>query len=74
MKLKYWYAECLDDARCYSIIAKTKKGAKAQIESESLHAGRFGPIHQREIEFTDSFDLFKWATSEGGGRDCGDVI
>jgi hypothetical protein len=68
-KLVYWYAECLDDADAYSVIAKTKKAALAELGNRN--AERFGEVEKRTITYRDAFDLFDWCTSEGGGRGCG---
>jgi hypothetical protein len=69
--LTYWYCACLDDADAYSIIAKTKKHALAQLADCS--DGRFAPPEKRVIEYRDAFDLFDWCTGEGGGRSCGSL-
>jgi hypothetical protein len=68
MKLTYWYAECLTDSDCYSIIAKTKRRAN------ELREGRerdFGPVEKRVIDYADAFDLFEQVSGEGGGRGAG---
>jgi hypothetical protein len=67
--LTYWYAECLDDADAYSIIAKTKKEAAAQRLERG--AERFAQPVKKVLQYRDAFDLFYWSTSEGGGRGCG---
>jgi hypothetical protein len=67
--LTYWYAACLDDSDAYSIISRTKKDAKEQLELRG--ADRFGPIEKKTIQYRDAFDLFSWVSSEGGGRGCG---
>lgn len=69
-KLTYWYAERLDDADCYSVIAKTKREALAKV-AESSHYADFGPVEKRTIYYGDAFDLFDQVTSEGGGRSSG---
>jgi len=66
-KLTYWVAECETDHQCYSIIARTKKDALAQLEAVDK-CNRYGPVHKRFIDYKDAFDLFDWCTSEGGGR------
>lgn len=67
-KLTYWCSECSDD-QVYSIIAKTKKEAVAQLASyANKYEDNYGPVHQRVIEYKDAFDLFDKATSEGNGR------
>ena len=68
-KLVYWYAQCLDDADAYSIVARTKKDAKAQMIERG--ADRFGELERKEFEYKNAFDLFEYATSEGGGRGMG---
>lgn len=65
-KLTYWYAECLDDADCYSIVSKTKKEAVAKMESYGAH--RYAEPVKKVFEYRDAFDLFEYATGEGGGR------
>jgi len=67
--LNYWYCECNDDSDCYSIIAKTKKEAVAQRTQRG--EDRFEAPVKKTINYADAFDLFYWATSEGGGRGCG---
>jgi hypothetical protein len=67
--LVYWYAQCLDDADAYSIIGKTKKEVKAQL-NERGELG-YGPIERKVLQYRDAFDLFMWTTSEDGGRGCG---
>lgn len=67
--LVYWYSQCLDDADAYSIVAKTKKEVKAQLADRN--DSRYGPIERKVLQYRDAFDLFDWATSEGGGRGCG---
>ena len=67
--LNYWYCECLDDADAYSIIAKTKKEATALREQRG--EDRFAEPVKKSLTYRDAFDLFDWATSEGGGRGCG---
>jgi len=66
-KLIYWVARHEHDSQCYSIIAKTKKGVKEQLEN-IWNPEAYGPIEKRMIEYQDAFDLFDWVTSEGGGR------
>ena len=68
-KLVYWYAECLDDADAYSVIARTKKAACTQ--RLLLGAKRFAVVEKRTITYRDAFNLFDWCTSESGGRGCG---
>ena len=67
--LVYWYAECTDDADAYSIIGKTKKEVKAQLDQRD--SSGYGPIERKVLQYRDAFDLFAWTTSEGGGRGCG---
>lgn len=68
--LKYWIAECTNDAICYSIVGKTKKDVWAQVLSNTSGLKFEVPV-QRTIEYKDAFDLFDWLTSEGGGRASG---
>jgi hypothetical protein len=64
--LTWWYAECLDDADAYSIVAKTKKDAVAQRNERG--ADRFAEPVRKTFVYKDAFDLFEYATGEGGGR------
>ena len=66
MKLIIWRILKTDDAECYSIISKTKKGAMEQYENYS--EGFDFELEQVEFEFENSFDLFKAITGEFGGR------
>jgi hypothetical protein len=66
MKLVIWRILKTDDAECYSIISKTKKGALEQYKQNS--AGFDFELEQIEFEFESSFDLFDFATTEFGGR------
>jgi hypothetical protein len=68
--LTYWYAECIGDSDAYSIVAKTKKEALAQREERGTDS-YMEPI-KKTLFYKDAFDLFNWATGEGGGRGCGD--
>jgi len=68
--LTYWYCECIGDSDAYSIVAKTKKEALAQREERGPDSYR-EPI-KKTLFYKDAFDLFNWATGEGGGRGCGD--
>ena len=72
-KLMYWIAEDLDDAECYSIIAKTKKEVVRIVASRSKPE-RYGAPVKKELFYKDAFDLFDWCTSEGGGRACGNTL
>lgn len=73
MKLKYWIAECTTDCVAYSIIGKTKSEVWAKVLT--LETGqRYDPPVQRVLEYKDAFDLFDWATGEGGGRNCGSLV
>lgn len=64
-RLVYWYAECKDDADCYSIIAKTRKECLEKMTSRHEM-----PV-KKCIEYTDAFDLFEQVTAESGGRAWG---
>jgi hypothetical protein len=64
-KLIYWVAVRTDDSPCYSLIGKTKKSVLEQLEHSF---GEYEPVVKKEIYYKDAFDLFVWATSEGGGR------
>ena len=70
-KLTYWYAAVKRDSDCYSIVAKTKKDAERQLNDRG-GPQYFDPIEKRTFVYKDAFDLFDWATSEGGGRGMGD--
>lgn len=66
--LTYWYAKCIGDSDCYSIVTKTKR------EAEALRAKSptdWEPVEKRVFQYCDAFDLFDWATSEAGGRGMG---
>lgn len=67
--LTYWYCANIGDADCYSIIAKTKKDAQAKREAEG--SDRYESPVKKTLYYKDAFDMFDWATSEGGGRGCG---
>ena len=69
MKLTYWCAVRTDDAKCYSIIGKTKKEVVARVAANSW--ATYEPVKRLTIEYKDAFDLLDQATSEDGGRDCG---
>lgn len=71
MKLTYWVAERIGDHQCYSVIAKTKREAQRLVAVGGVE--NYEPIVKRAIEYTDAFDLFEYATSEGGGRNCGSL-
>lgn len=68
MKLTYWYAECISDNDCYSLIAKTKREAMLKYNERPKD---FLPVEKRTIDYKDAFDLFNCATSEFGGRSLG---
>jgi len=70
--LTYWYCERIGDADAYSIITKTKKEAVAA--REQMGEDGFEPPVKKTLHYRDAFDLFYWATSEGGGRGCGSTI
>jgi hypothetical protein len=67
--LTYWYCASIGDADVYSIIAKTKKDALAKREEYGVN--EYEPPVKKTLDYKDAFDLFDWATSEGGGRGCG---
>ena len=71
-KLTYYYAERLDDAECYSVIATTLKGAREQVKLFS--GAEYGPIEKKELIYRNAFDLLSWAASEGGGRGVGTTV
>jgi len=65
MKLTYWTIKCINDAHCYNIRSKTKKGA-----IETLLNGDFDPaeydneVWRMTLEYKDAFDLLDGAFSE----------
>ena len=67
--LTYWYCASIRDSDVYSIIAKTKKEASAKREEYGVN--EYEPPVKKTLDYKDAFDLFDWATSEGGGRGCG---
>lgn len=71
--LKYWIAECTNDATCYSLVGKTKNEVWQQVLSNTSSLKFEAPI-QRAVVYKDTFDLFDWLTSEGGGRACGERV
>ena len=71
-KLYYWIAEITDDSPAYSAIGKTKKEVIAK--TKTIGESRFLPPVRRVIHYKDAFDLFEWATGEGGGKDCGSLV
>jgi hypothetical protein len=64
-KLTVWIAVRTDDSEAYSLIGKTKKEVVEQLKTAF---GDYEPVVKQEIYYTDAFDLFKWLTGEGGGR------
>ena len=64
--LTFWIAEQGEDSACYNIIAKTKKDCLAQM-AERPDVKYQAPV-KVVFQYSDAFDLFHWATSEGGGR------
>lgn len=67
--LTYWYCERTSDSDVYSIVAKTKRDAQAMRAAQG--AGDYEPPVKKTLAYADAFDLFAWATGEGGGRGCG---
>lgn len=65
-KLTYWIADCLKDARCYSMRAKTRKEVKAMLESGTWDKADYGKPRKVTVEYRDAFDLMSQCTSEGG--------
>ncbi len=63
MKLTYWKAQCLTDADCYSIRAKTRKEVKAELEGR--HPEDFDAPEKITIEYNNAFDLMLLCTMEG---------
>jgi hypothetical protein len=68
-KLTYWYCASIGDSDVYSIISKTKKDALAKREEYGVKY--YEPPVKKTLDYKDAFNLFDWATGEGGGRGCG---
>lgn len=66
--LRYWYAECLNDSDCYSIVAKTKREVVDRVLESG--GGYEEPV-KKYIVYRDAFDLMLQVGSEGGGYGCG---
>ena len=62
MKLTYWKACHLFDSDFYSIRAKTKKEALANIEAYGAES--FGKPFKVTVEYQDAFDLMKEMSCE----------
>ena len=71
MKLYYWIAVS-NANECYSLIGKTKKEVITQMQE--LSSINFEPPVRKVLEYRDAFDLFDWATGEGGGRNSGSKV
>ena len=67
MKLSYWVAECLNDSKCYSLRAKTKKEVVALLASGNWRRSDYGPVKRVEFEYRDAFDLMENCLMESGG-------
>jgi hypothetical protein len=67
--LTYWYAARVGDSDAYSIVTKTKREAEQRRAADPTG---FEPVVKKTLFYRDAFDLFYYATSEGGGRGCGD--
>lgn len=70
MTLTYWIADCLTDAKCYSVRAKTRKECIRQLEEcrpdPRERAIDFGTPRKVVVEYADAFDLVSRALEEGG--------
>jgi hypothetical protein len=78
---RWWVADCLDDHRCYSIRARTRREVVALLQSmgcqpcgpagspcwvDGDNHARFAAIRKIEVPYTDTFDLIFQLLSEGG--------
>ena len=66
MKLTYWVAECLDDARCYNVRAKTRKACQAAKDSRH-DPQHYGPVTKVTVKYRDEFDLMDMCMDEDAG-------
>ena len=67
MKLTYWYSKCPHDADCYSVRARTKTEAVADIQ-EMGGGGWRAPV-KVTTEYADGFELMLGCSQEGRGYD-----
>lgn len=63
MRLTYWQCECYE-SRLYNIKAKTKKEA-VRLRNE-YGQNSYGEPEKIILEFSDSFELMDYCTSEAG--------
>jgi hypothetical protein len=68
--LNYWIAVS-NDSECYSLIGKTKKEILAHPD---YRPSEYETPIKKSFYYKDAFDLFDFATSEGGGRNMGTVV
>jgi hypothetical protein len=66
MKLTYWIADCLNDAPCYSVRAKTRREVKAELANREVRGGDYGKPRKVTVEYAGAFDLVLQCTGEGG--------
>ncbi len=68
MRLKYYYAECLDDSNAYSLRARTKREVKDMLALyPPAERKRFGKIRKVTLEVRSNFDLLIECMGEGSG-------
>jgi hypothetical protein len=65
----YWVAPLWRDP-AYSIVGKTKKAVKEQLDQVS-DPENYDAIEKRTFNYKDAFDMFEFLTGEGGGRITG---
>ena len=80
-KVSYWVAECLNDGKCYSIRAKTKKEVIQELKKLNVVKRRMdqknfewsnddyrfsNPIRKVTVFYKDAFDLICQCHQEGG--------
>lgn len=65
MKIQYWAAKCLNDARVYNLRARTKKQLQELVQKEPPRS--YGPPSKVLIEVKDSFELVCLLLDKGGG-------
>lgn len=64
--LTYWVATCMDDARAYSLRAKTRKECRQLLADMGRDDGYSEP-HKVTVSYEDGFDLMTQCLGEGGG-------
>ena len=66
MKLTYWMAPCATDSHCYSIRARTKKAAQAELAEWDNPEEHFGPLTKVVIFYRDAFELASIVAGDQG--------